>query len=201
MLTLEFEARNAVTSPGWVEEFRIVYDLMQKIHVRRSWGSGCSCCDERRKRGESVECHRQGKRLREVVDFIDDFDADVQREIQAPLDLPENCCTADNISRGGHEMRSYGFTYLRTVVAEALGFYRDQPASLANVETVAGLKRERDRWEALPGEKRHRVASNLFDTNGIAHASHKCPFLNQFCIKHYSHNAFFNPCSVSFAWL
>ena len=74
MLTLEFEARNAVTSAGWVEDFRIVYDLMQKIHVRRSWGSGCSCCDERRKRGESVECHRQGKRLREVVDYIDDFD-------------------------------------------------------------------------------------------------------------------------------
>jgi hypothetical protein len=158
---LELAARATLQCSEWCMRFRILFDITQDIHDVRTWGSGCPCCELARQEGKTVKCPEQGRRLPEaparVIAFLNlaalSTDAPAIQHVTRSIEMPWNA----------EQERSFAWDRTRAMVAVVFHWLFTQPCTLATINTVADLDRERNLWLALPQEKRHRLANYLWD--------------------------------------
>ena len=156
------EAVKALTSDSFADQTRVVGDIMYAIYNIRVWGSGCPCCEHLRVQGKKVKCpqNMEGKRLPEAAGRIDRFLQACNDWAAEPSE--DQLCHGAPMSRELEEERRRAFERVKAQVGEQTLHIKEQPKSLALVNTADDLSRERDIFTALPPAQRHRVAAHIF---------------------------------------
>ena len=110
---------------------------MSVVHDIRTWGSGCKCCEELRRSGVKVNCPRQGKRLLEVRERLQDFDKLCELKISGPLD--GDACEAVDLPNDLRKERVSAFDRLRVTHSSHFVYLDMLPTSLGFVKSVEDL--------------------------------------------------------------
>ena len=158
---LEIKARCAVQGAEWCRRFEIVFDLMIEISAVRTWGSGCPCHEADRRAKKNVSCVRQGKRLASAVWRLTEF-LKLRGRCAAGGAEPDHVCDVRQLSWSESTERAFAWKMAATLADRNCDFYRNQPYSLAAMQTAADLKVELDKYLSTPAQRRHRVSDYWF---------------------------------------
>ena len=128
----------------------------------RTWGSGCPCCEERRRQGAKVNCTEQGRRLPEARKRVfETFLVLVNQCGTGPL--PHHMGAGEELEYEDEEERQFAWLHCGSIVFNHFDYLKHQPYTLSEITCAAELEIERDIWASLPSKRRHRVSNFLFD--------------------------------------